>query len=1235
MTDNARHLLNAKSLSPSGLPHALALILMIGGLLSLSAHAQITVGHVTGTITDSSGAVIPGADVTLANSGTNIAQHTVSTSSGSYTFEQVDPGTYSLRVEAKGFAAAVTNGIVVHVQQTVTQNYKLTVGNVTEQVTVTEATTLIQAQDASVGQEVNEQLVNNLPLIGRDWTSLAHIAPGVTTLNSQSQSGTSFSANGVNSVQNDLRLNGVDDNMEFYGGFGTITIQSSASVLPVPDALQEFKLEEGDYSAQFGHSTGSVLDAVIKSGTNAYKGDLWEYLRNTDFNANDWFANHNGIPRPPYHENQFGGTIGGPVRLPFHGGGAKNTFWFFDAQRLIITAPNYYTETVPTAGMVNSGFQDMSDLIRFESGSNTDILGRVFPTGTIMDPATTRYVGCGENDPVTALPGPACTGSQTKGTAVGTVRDPFYTGSVAGVTNYTTVPFTSLDQIPSGRIDPNAVKLLGLYPAPIKSGQFINNWYAPRSYNITINQYDLRIDSSINQNNLIWAVWDVYDASEEQPGILPGVAEGANYGAGTDWSPHSALAGSYTHIFSPTITNVIRAGWQDAKDYNIPPYGNISGIPEQYGIQGVPGGTALGGLPNINISNLVSLGVSGYNPVSHSTPNWEIDEVLTKVHGKHTFNMGYQLTDIVSHLRQPTAGTGQLVYNGQFSDITTNDTGYTAMADMLLAPSGSYSSSLGYYEGGPNQVVLSTANFIDSQRWYNAAFFQDDWKVAPKLTVNLGLRWDHYGATTEMNDRQTNLVGAGAGNGPGGILYVPNSTCASLPTAFHSELTKDNITVQCTSSRGVMAVQNLNFAPRVGFAYQLSPSFVIRGGYGITFGSLGNIGAAPYVLGNNYPFVYSVQSLAGSSTVPITYANGGLPSLENAFQEINISSPTNATIEGIQVAGMGINDKYLTPYIESYNLTLEKQLGTHDAVQLAYVGSVGRHLDSRGTYNQPSTFIVPGANQYAYSPFPDLELDGAWLVTTGVSSYNSLQAVYNRQISAGLNVTANYTYSHCLTDQADIAERIPYRAQFLAGFGIAGDYTTCNNDAKSAFHASGSYDLPFGQGKEFLSSLSHAANEIIGGWSLNYIFSDQSGQPFTVPSAVATSGGFGADAEIVGNQYAGAKTVSHWLNASAFRTPPIYDGSSNDDQGFAPLGPKQMQSRGPSFFNIDSSIFKNFAIKGGSTYLQFRAEAYNLLNHPQFSNPGSLNYNSPSTFASITSVRNATRIMQLALKLYY
>jgi hypothetical protein len=254
----------------------LALGVMVSALLPLAMHAQLTVGHVTGTVTDSASSVVPGADVTLTNTGTNIAQHTVSTSTGSYTFEQVDPGTYSLRVEAKGFSAAITNGITVHVQQTVTQNYELAIGNVTTQVTVSEAIPLLQAQDASVGQEVDERLVNDLPLVGRDWTTLAHIAPGTTSVNGKPGTSEGFSSNGVNSVQNDIRLNGIDDNMEFYGGFGTITTEGATSIIPAPDALQEFKLEEGNYNAQFGHSTGSVMDAVIKSGTDTYRGNVWE-----------------------------------------------------------------------------------------------------------------------------------------------------------------------------------------------------------------------------------------------------------------------------------------------------------------------------------------------------------------------------------------------------------------------------------------------------------------------------------------------------------------------------------------------------------------------------------------------------------------------------------------------------------------------------------------------------------------------------------------------------------------------------------------------------------------------------------------------------------------------------------------------------------------------------------------------------------------------------------------------
>ena len=324
--------------------------------------------------------------------------------------------------------------------------------------------------------------------------------------------------------------------------------------------------------------------------------------------------------------------------------------------------------------MINSGFQDMSDLIRLDSGSNKDSLGRKFPTGTIMDPATTRNLRCGEIDAVTGLSGPACTGSAAPGTIVGTVRDPFYTGNVGGVTDYTTVPVANLDHLPAGRIDPNAVKLLGLYPAQTRAG-FINNWVAPRTYDLTINQYDLRVDSTLNQNNIIWGVWDVYDALEIQPGILPGFAQGANYGAGSDWSPHWALAGGYTHIFSPTMTNAFRVGGQNAQDYNTPTYGAQAGIPAQFGIQGVPGGPGLGGLPNITLTNMVA-GRERLQPGEPLHPQLGDRQVFTKIHGNHTFNMGYQLTDILAHLRQPTAGSGSwlIAVSSRISRPTTRAT---------------------------------------------------------------------------------------------------------------------------------------------------------------------------------------------------------------------------------------------------------------------------------------------------------------------------------------------------------------------------------------------------------------------------------------------------------------------------------------------------------------------------------------------------------------------------------
>jgi hypothetical protein len=1208
------------------------LLLALSTLLSISAFAQLTVGHVTGVVRDSTGAIVPGATITLTNEGTGIAAKVTSTSSGNYTFEQVNPGSYALRVDAPGFQSAITRGIQVHVQESVTQDYNLSVGTVSEQVMVTSATPLLQAESASVGQVVDSKAINDLPLVSRDWTTLAHLAAGTTTTGGKAAAGLQFSANGVNTTQNDYRLDGIDDNMEFYGGFGTISIQGVVSVVPPPDAIQEFNLQTGDLSAAFGHSTGSVVNAVVKSGTDKFHGDLWEYLRNTIFNANDYFTEQAGLPRPAYHENQFGGTIGGPVRIPNTKFGLKKTFFFFDTQRVRILTPVPATSTVPTAAMRNSNFTNLQDLISDTGGTRTDGLGRIFPTGTVLDPTTTRQVAAGATDPITGL-------HNSSGAAV-YVRDPFFSGgNVAGITNFVGLT-AQLNMLPANRIDPNAVKILDLYPSPTGSGLTGNFVYAP-NINLTLNQYDIRIDHDFNESNLLWGVFNWYHAFQTTPGSLPGLAFGAVYGGGTDDSPHWATAFSYTHLFNPTLTNSLNVGVQSSTNNNVPPYGNTPGIPAQYGIQGEQFGPGLGGLPTINLYNpsgssiFTTLGASGYNPVTNNVSSYEVQDTVTKLYRNHTFNMGYEVTLIRAALRQPTSGSGAMTFNGQFTDVPSNASGYTSVADMLLVPTTTSVAGGLNYQGGVSSFVQSNAVTINNSRLYNALFFQDDWKVLPNLTLNLGLRWDHYGAPIEDNDHQANMIGSNGGNGPGGNFYMPKSTCGVAPAQFLTLLAKDNIAQSCIGNRTLSNVQNANFAPRIGFAYRVRPDLVVRGGYGIAYGSLANIGAAPYVLGNNFPFAYSVTYTAPNPTTPVALSNGALPTLENVFASVDLSSAASANPSGANLAGRVFD--YLTPYTQAFNLTVQKQIGRYDSLQVAYVGVVGRHLDARGTFNDPSEITPPGTNNFANGiiPFPDFAIGSAYLTTNGTSSYNSLQTVYTHQLGKGLSVLANYTYSKCMTDQGAITDGITYRAQWLPGFGINRDYTLCPNDATHVIHASGSYDLPLGQGRQFLTTANPVTQAVLGGWGINYIVTYQSGQPFTIGCPIPTTSYFGCNANKVPgvSESAGAHTQKQWLNPNAFSNPPIATQLGQTD--YSPLGGESEQVRGPGFTNVDASVFKEFPIRD-AVHLQFRAEAYNLFNHPQFGNPtANLDFLNTTAFSEITSLRNPSRVLQFALKLFY
>lgn len=1206
---------------------------VLASLLALSLTpgllAQIDTGRVEGTVKDQTGAVVPGTKISLKNNDTGVLQTATSAQSGTYLFEAVKPGTYTIVAESPGFQKYTALNVIAHVQQNLDADVTLTPGAVTTDVTVTSAAPLLQAEDASLGQTITGQEVNDLPLAGRNWVSLAQLSAGVTTTAGGTTGSALFVTNGVNFWQNDIRLDGIDNNEEVYGGtqFGT-----NAAFTPPPDAIQEFKLQTGDFSAEFGHSTGSVLNAVLKSGTNRIHGDLWEYNRNTVYNASDYFAKQTpGYKRPAYHQNQFGGTVGGPVVIPKVYNGRDKTFFFFDYQGTRIVTPSPITAYVPTLAQRNSNFTNFQDYIALAGGTTprVDALGRRIPLGTFLDPATTRTVAAGAVDPVSLL-------TNTSGSTA-YVRDPFYTqGSVAGITDFTTVE-QSLNQLPASRLDPNAIKLLSLFPTPTPGFETNRqNYRAFPKFSNTINQYDVRIDHNFSSRDILFGVFDRSNTTENTPPTLPGLAEGQNFGAGYTTAPRYEIALGYTHVFTPTLTNEIHAGWGHSIEHIVPFESNQSGIPAQFGIGGVPQSSGNGGLPVINVYGYTGLGVAAYEPTLETTTDLEILDNVTKIYGSHAFKIGGQLDDIKANIIQPPYAKGNFTFTGQYSDIPNNSSGYNGAADLLLLPQAATVPKGINNLGGPSSFGSSNYAETRVQRYYTGLFFQDDWKVTPRLTLNLGLRWDHYTPSAETSGRQANFIADG-GNGPTGTYYMSQEGCNVARSAkFDALLASSHIALNCTASNATGNAQGKNFAPRVGFAFRASNNIVLRGGYGIAYGALDNIGFGG-TLGTNYPFEYTVGFNAVNSQTPLTIPSGKTATIENALAGQNLQDPVNVPGNGVGLFGRQFN--FQTPYTQTFNFTIQDQFTHHDSVQIAFVGTVGRHLDSLGSTNSPSAILPPGTSIYdptvpGHIPYPVFSPNAQFQTTNGSSSYNSLQTTYQHQLSLGLTVLANYTFAKCLTDQRTISGNSPgFRAEWLPGFGINGDYGLCDSDTAQVTHISGTYDLPFGRGALFLSSQSHLTDLFIGGWKTNFIFTHQSGQPFTVGCPQSTTSDFGcfADALPGANLYANHKGPAQWLNAAAFAQPPVAKVAGQGD--YSPLGGSPNQARGPGFSNTDFSVFKEFVLLE-SLRLQFRAEAFNLFNDHSFGQPGNLNFQG-ANFSQITSERNNARIGQFALKLFY
>jgi hypothetical protein len=1257
--------------------------LAFGVLLAvLPLRAQVDTGSITGTVTDPSGAVVSGAKVTLTNEGTAATLATTTGSDGGYKFSPVRVGSYKLNVAAQGFKTDSAPHVAVDVSSNALVNFKLQPGAVSETVEVTSEAPLLQTQDASVGQVVNQKSMNDLPLNGRNFTFLAQLAAGVNTPQADTRGNAAsgaFSANGLRPAQNNYLLDGIDNNsntVDFLNGTNYV-------VLPPIEAVQEFKVETSGFSAEYGRAAGAVLNATIKSGTNNIHGSVWEFFRNDKLDAADYFEDARNVKKGELRQNQFGFTFGGPV--------IKNKIFFFgDFEGFRRVQGTIQTGAVPTVADRSSGYTNLSDLL--SGGARADILGRSIPGGTILDPATTRTVICGTTDFPSGIAAPPC-GTSPAGTVIGAARDPFGTCAAS------TMVFTAacgLNQLPANRLDANAIALLNLFPNPTASGT-ANNFASSRPLYEHRNSFLTKMDINVSSKDLLTYSFVYDDDPQYIPGIFGGVADGGAFQQGiqTALSQHNSLV--YNHTFSGTMVNVARVGLNYLHTTRTGPLGaDSSDIPGNYNILDIPQGHLNGGLPAFGFGGLATLGSNSFLPSDEVSQTLQFQDDFTKIYGKHSFKMGIEVQHVRFSTLQPAWSRGQFDFNGQYEDIPQNNAGTLGIAQFLLSPTSALAGTgpnAVNNVGGPDTVFASNISTTDDGKNYFATYFQDDWKVSPRLTLNLGLRWDYFGQIYELYGRQANFVPYGAPFNQAAYLIPSGVSQSNLSPSFINQLMADNIKLQIGGyGKGLGQSQKNNFGPRFGFAYQVTPKLVARGGIGLFHNAFENQGYGPND-GENYPFVFNFSWFNTNSYTPLgsdpaanpnpwsTCATAGpgngtnnVATFESGFSCIPLTpSAVNASGLGLQ----GLSFAYRTPYTLGANLFLQYQLQPSLTLQAGYVTTQGRHLQQGMGANGVQQILPNDAATSTSIPFAGFG-GGSYQATIGNSSYNGLQTKVEKTFQGGLNFLGTYTWSKTFSDAGDLlngGNTSSGRAPWVPGYGIGKDRGLADFNITHVFHLSGGYALPFGKGKRYMGSAGSLADAVLGGWSVNAITTLEGGQPLTINCPDGTAAGSGCYALNVPGQsqklglHIDANGGLSWFgNPAAFTQPCQLGGTVVGGTvtnlapipnspigcvpltGFAALGGGPATTVTPGFRRVDFSLFKNFKLSERFT-LQFRSEFFNIFNHPNFNAPGfggngvvsiagSTNFlpGSNSTFGEIGSTRDAPydpRQVQFALKLYY
>jgi hypothetical protein len=1243
--------------SSSVLRNLLLVLLAIAFLLLASLFGQAYFGTVSGEVTDSTGALVQGAKVVLTDQQKGFNFTATTDASGRYLFRSIPPGVYVVVVDAKGFDKITSAKFKVDINENVTTNLAVKVAGQTQKVEVSAEAQTIQTEDAETGQVVNRQFINNLPLIDRNVITLTSLAPGVTEMDDQCDAtctGTNFVSNGSRGSTADILTDGASvTNSEPNGGI------TSATYVPSPEAVEEFKVEQTNFSAEYGFSGASVVNMITRSGSNKFHGSAYDFFRDDSLDANNWFANRAGQGIPPLRRNNYGVTIGGPI--------IKNkTFFFFDYDGLRSSGLSTASGAVPTDSMRAGDFGEVCSA----NGGSFDNTGLCsVAAGQIWDPYLRHHDdnagGAVANGPNTFIP------FNNLATYISPGCDSAF---LLGFNGHPCPPASSepAPGVAGNLIDPIAQTMMGLFPEPNFTGADIyNNWFgsgASKSYN---DQFDIKIDHRFTQSNMMSGKFSYQYSHSKGLDCFKNFTDPCQGGPG--WTNAHLFAINDTHTFSPTLLLNTTLGFTRGV-WHIDSY-NPHGVTDPLGTLGFPSylqSNGFTGVPAMFIdqylpAGFANIGTDPYGNYRLGQQTGQLSAILDKVHGPHEIKFGFDGRIHQMNYIQTNAPVGFFSFNTDGSYACPGGTdacGGDSMASFMMAQLTQGSASNGggsYYE---IQFRPATTN-------YQYGFFgQDNWKVNPKLTLNLGVRYDVTLPRTDRYNRQN--------------WFDPNvaSPLNGGSLTYNDAVTGNPVTIPLNGGEVFASPsQRTNYVtdwhdiqPRFGLALKFTPKMVLRGGYGIYYGQSrsGVTGVVPYGSQGFNQYTNVITSYQNLGDTPWLHLNNPFPNglIQPPGNALGLMNDVGFNANGpLRTAGAN-----QTPYEQSWSVGIERELPSNILINAEYIGKKGTHLPFSGSTqrnhlgswveslplgdpnatNSCEALTIACLNSQVDNPFASVITDPnsglsapqisyfqlllPYPQFTGVATeplliansiYHGLQVSAEKKYSNGLQFLATFTWSKSIDDSSQADDNVTW----LGSFSSLQDpnkpwveRSLSTFDIPYVVQFSYSYDLPIGRGRLLLGNMPRWAEALIGGWKTNGIWRIADGRPlaFSVADGNPLPTYGGQRPNIVGTPK--VNRGSDWVD-NYFVDNTVFQRPDDFTMGNAPRAMGNLRS--PWSFSTDLSLGKQFLIREEMNF-EVRIEAQNAFNHPVFGTPNT-SVDDPN-FGTINYTSIGPRQVQLGFK---